>query len=125
MPTALTYPGVYIEEVPSGVRTIAAVSTADTAFVDCFRRGPMNVAVRISSLAEFQRVFGGLDPTSEASYAITQYFLNGGSVAWVVRVSRDPQPAAASLTLRGGSPLENTLTVSGANPGTWARSAEH
>ena len=56
-----TYPGVYIEEVPSGVRTIASVSTADTAFVDCFRRGPMNRAVRITSLADFQRVFGGID----------------------------------------------------------------
>jgi phage tail sheath protein FI len=119
MPTTLTYPGVYIEEVPSGVRTIASVSTADTAFVDCLRRGPMNQAVRVTSLADFQRVFGGLDPTSEASYAIQQYFLNGGSVAWVVRVSRDPQPLAASLTLRGGSPLQNTLTVQAANPGTW------
>ncbi len=124
MPTTLTYPGVYIEEVPSGVRTIASVSTADTAFVDCFRRGPMNRAVRITSLADFQRVFGGLDPTSEASYAIQQYFLNGGSVAWVVRVSREPQPVAASFTLRGGSPLQNTLTAQAANPGTWGNALQ-
>jgi phage tail sheath protein FI len=124
MPATLTYPGVYIEEVPSGVRTIAAVSTADTAFVDCFRRGPMNRAVRITSLADFQRVFGGLDPTSEASYAIQQYFLNGGSVAWVVRVSRDPQPGGATLTLRGGSPLQDTLTVQAANPGVWGNALQ-
>ena len=124
MPTTLTYPGVYIEEVPSGVRTIASVSTADTAFVDCFRRGPMNQAVRITSLADFQRVFGGLDPTSEASYAIQQYFLNGGSVAWVVRVSRDPQPLAASFNLQGGSPLQNTLTVQAASPGTWGNALQ-
>ncbi|HEY3057570.1 MAG TPA: phage tail sheath C-terminal domain-containing protein [Chloroflexota bacterium] len=124
MPTTLTYPGVYIEEVPSGVRTIASVTTADTAFVDCFRRGPMNRAVRITSLADFQRGFGGLDPTSEASYAIQQYFLNGGGVAWVVRVSRDPQPIAASFTLRGGSPLQNTLSVQAANPGIWGNALQ-
>jgi Bacteriophage tail sheath protein len=124
MPPTLTYPGVYIQEVASGVHAIASVSTADTAFVDCFRSGPMNQAVRITSLAEFQRVFGGLDTTSEASYAVQQYFLNGGSVAWIVRVSRDPQPLAASFTLRGGSPLENTLTVQAANPGTWGNALQ-
>src|SRR5689334_16572645 len=124
MPATLTYPGVYIEEVPSGVRAIASVSTADTAFVDCFSRGPMNTAVRITSLADFQRVFGGVDPTSEASYAIQQYFLNGGGVAWVVRVARDPQPAAAGLALRGGSPLQDTLRVEATNPGTWGNALQ-
>src|ERR1051326_1927323 len=124
MPATLTYPGVYIEEVPSGVRTIAAVSTADTAFVDTFRRGPMNRAVRITSLADFQRVYGGLDATSEASYAIQQYFLNGGSIAWVVRVSRDPPPAGAALTLPGGSPPHDTPRVQAANPGTWGNALQ-
>ena len=33
MPATLTYPGVYIEEVPSGVRTITGVATSITAFV--------------------------------------------------------------------------------------------
>jgi hypothetical protein len=84
----------------------------------------MNQAVRITSLADFQRVFGGVDPTSEASYAIQKYFLNGGNVAWVVRVSRDPQPAAAALNLRGGSPLQNTLTVQAANPGIWGNALQ-
>jgi phage tail sheath protein FI len=124
MPATLTYPGVYVEEVPSGVRAIAGVSTADTAFVDSFRRGPMNRAVRITSLAGFQRVFGGVDPTSDACYAIQQYFLNGGSVAWVVRVARDPQPAAAGLALRGGSPLQDTLRVQAASPGTWGNAVQ-
>ena len=80
MPAQLTYPGVYIEEVPSGVHTITGVSTSDTAFIDFFPRGPLGEAVRITSLADFQRTYGGLDPRSEASYAIQQFFLNGGSV---------------------------------------------
>ena len=40
MPAALTYPGVYIEEIPSGVRTITGVATSITAFVGYTQRGP-------------------------------------------------------------------------------------
>ena len=87
MPVSPTYPGVYIEEIPSGVRTITGVSTSVAAFVDYFKRGPMNTAVQIFSFADFEREFGGLDDKSEASYAIQQFFLNGGTQAWVVRVA--------------------------------------
>lgn len=86
MPSSLTYPGVYVEEIPSGVRTIAGVSTSVAAFVDYFKRGPVDKAVQIFSFADFEREFGGLDSASEASYALQQFFLNGGSEAWVVRV---------------------------------------
>src|SRR5712691_9162989 len=98
MPGTYTYPGVYVEEVPSGVRTITGVSTSDTAFVDFFARGQVDDPVRVTSLGDFEREFGGLDSRSEASYAIQQFFLNGGAVAWVVRVTAD-NASAASLTL--------------------------
>ena len=45
MPSALTYPGVYVEEIPSGVRTITGVATSVTAFV-----GACNCACRLSSV---------------------------------------------------------------------------
>ncbi|MCA1553918.1 MAG: phage tail sheath subtilisin-like domain-containing protein [Chloroflexi bacterium] len=123
MPSTLTYPGVYIEEIPSGVRTIVGVSTSDTAFVDFFARGPINRAMRITSFADFERTFGGLDTRSAASYAIQQYFLNGGAVAWVIRVAAgNPQPAR--LTLRGGSPLQNALDVQAANEGVWGQNLQ-
>jgi len=32
MPVQLSYPGVYIEELPSGVRTITGVATSVAAF---------------------------------------------------------------------------------------------
>lgn len=117
MPVSRTYPGVYVEEIPSGVHPIVGVSTSDTAFIDFFARGPVNVATRITSLSDFERTFGGLDTRSEASYAIQQFYLNGGQIAWVVRVG-DMQPA--QLTLQGGSPMQNTLMVQAASPGTWA-----
>jgi phage tail sheath protein FI len=119
----LTYPGVYIEEIPSGVHTITGVSTSDTAFIDFFPRGPLGEAVRITSLAEFQRTFGGVDTRSEASYAIQQFFLNGGAVAWVVRVAAGTF-RSAGLTLTGSSPAQNTLTVTAASPGVWANNLQ-
>jgi hypothetical protein len=55
MPTPYTYPGVYVEENPSGVRTITGISTSDTAFIDFFALGPVDRAVRIGSFADFER----------------------------------------------------------------------
>jgi phage tail sheath protein FI len=92
MPNDFTTPGVYIEEIPSGMHTISGVSTANTAFIDSFKSGPVNQAIQIKSFADFEQEFGGLDPGSEASYAIQQYFLNGGQSAWVIRVDGDATP---------------------------------
>jgi len=69
------------------VRTIVGVSTSIGAFIDYFKRGPINKAVQIFNFGDFERIFGGLDSKSEASYAIQQFFLNGGSQAFVVRVA--------------------------------------
>jgi phage tail sheath protein FI len=118
MPGTYTYPGVYVEEIPSGVRTISGVSTSDTAFVGFFKRGPKDKAKRITSFAEFERVYGGLDSRSEAAYAIQQFYLNGGDIAWVVRVA-DGTPLPSETTLKGGSPPQDTVTIKAANPGEW------
>ena len=83
MPIQLTSPGVYIQEVSSGVRTIAGVATSVAAFVGAAPRGPINKATRIYSFADFERAFGGLAADSEMSYGVRQFFLNGGTDAWI------------------------------------------
>ena len=55
-----TYPGVYVEEIPSGVRTITGVATSITAFIGRAKRGPCNEPTEINNLGDFERVFGGL-----------------------------------------------------------------
>jgi Bacteriophage tail sheath protein len=122
MPTTHTYPGVYIEEIPSGVHAIVGVSTSNTAFVDFFARGKIDQAVEVTSFADFERTFGGLDPRSEASYAIFQYFLNGGQTAFVVRVGSDPKTSEGSLA--GGYGGQETLRVSASSPGEWGNNLE-
>lgn len=127
MPVTPTYPGVYIEEIPSGVHTITGVATSIAAFVDYFTMGPMNEAVQVLSFADFERAFGGLNALSEASYAIQQFFLNGGSEAWVVRVASSdpvgppivPPPAPADATIADSIGGALALTVTAINEGTW------
>src|SRR5215218_7918327 len=124
MPSTYTYPGVYVEEIPSGVRTIAGVSTSDTAFIDFFPRGPMNKAVRVTGMQDFARRFGGDDPSglhplSEASYAIKQYYLNGGQIAWVVRVAGGQPVPAKRVFPAGGSPASGELELEAADSGEW------
>jgi phage tail sheath protein FI len=115
----VTYPGVYIQEVPSDVHTITSVSTSVTAFIDFFREGPMNEAIEIFGMADFQRTFGGLDDRSDASYAIAQYFLNGGGSAYVVRVAAGAKPADAALHAIAPPVNDEVLKAAAANPGAW------
>ncbi|MGH6841218.1 MAG: phage tail sheath family protein, partial [Methylocella sp.] len=98
MPVRPTFPGVYIEEIPSGVRPIAAVATSTAAFIGTFRKGLLNEAVRLLSIADFEREYGGLERSSEASYAVQQFFLNGGTEAWVVRIGQPENDAGLTPT---------------------------
>ena len=86
MPVALTYPGVYVEEIPSGVHTITGVATSITAFIGRASRGPVNRAVTINSLGDFEKGFGGLSTKSSLGFAVRDFFLNGGSQAIIVRL---------------------------------------
>ncbi len=125
MPVRPTFPGVYIEEVPSGVRTIVGVATSVAAFIDYFAHGPMDRAIQIFSFADFEREMGGLDALSEASYAIQQFFLNGGTEAYVIRTGNSfataridllDEAAANSLHVTAGRLIKG---VSVDDPGTW------
>ena len=74
MPSTLTYPGVYIEEIPSGVRTITGVATSITAFIGRALRGSVNDPTVIHGFGDFERQFGGLWVKSTMSYAVKQYW---------------------------------------------------
>lgn len=119
MPVTPTYPGVYIEEIPSGVRTITGVATSIAAFIDYFIKGPVNKAVQILNMGDFNREFGGLDTNSEASYGIQQFFYNGGTGAWVVRVVSG-SVAAAKVEISNTIPAAGVpITVTSISEGEW------
>ncbi len=86
MPVTPTYPGVYVEEIPSGVRTITGVATSITAFLGRAGRAPTDRPVTINSFGDFERTFGGLWSQSALGYAVRDFYLNGGSQAVIVRL---------------------------------------
>jgi uncharacterized protein len=124
MPVTPTYPGVYIQELPSGVHTITGVATSVGAFVDYFSRGPLNTPVQVFSWGDVVKTFGDVDTRSEASFALDQFFRNGGSSAWVVRVTNSATPATTAdvsvNTTATGSTL--ALTMAATSPGAWGNS---
>jgi len=111
VPSALTYPGVYIEEVPSGVRTISGVATSIALFIGWAPRGRVDLAVRIASFADYERAFGGLDLRTPLGYAVRQFFDNGGSDAYIVRLAA-AGAAASTVAI-------DDLTVTANSPGLW------
>ena len=102
-----------VTEGPGADNAIARRPSAVTAFVGRALRGPVNRPVAVRSFAEFQHAFGGLWQPSTLSYAIEQFFENGGQVALVVRVVNGGAPA--TITLPCG---EDTLTLAALSPGS-------
>jgi phage tail sheath protein FI len=120
----VTYPGVYIEEVPSGVRTITGVATSITAFIGRADRGPVNDPVTINSFADYERRFGGLSALSTMSFAVRDFYLNGGSQAIIVRVHNGALTARITLPTESGSlplssPPGDDLWLDASSPGAW------
>ena len=115
MPSSLTYPGVYIDEIPSGVRTITGVATSITAFIGSARQGPTDEPITIFSFADFERLFGGLWVDSPMSYAVQDFYLNGGSQAIIVRLHNGATAATISVPVEGADPL----SLEAASVGAW------
>ena len=125
MPAALTYPGVYVEEIPSGVRTITGVATSITAFIGRATRGPVNRATIVNSFGDFETRFGSLSNDHALGFAVRDFFLNGGGQAVIVRLyhanttnipdSNPPAPPASVRSIAVGD-----LEFVASSPGRWA-----
>ena len=116
MPVATSYPGVYVREIPSGVRTITGVATSITAFVGRAARGPTDRAVVVNSFGDFESMFGGLWLDNALGFSVRDFFLNGGSTAVIVRLY-NADPAAGVLAL---APLDvGALKFIAWTPGKW------
>jgi uncharacterized protein len=113
MPPTLTYPGVYIQELPSSVHSITGVATSIAAFVGYTKSGIDNRAQQVLSFSDFERLYGGLASNSELSYAVSQFFQNGGTQAYVVRTPATSAGAKAASVQFG--PFTFSALSSGLN----------
>jgi uncharacterized protein len=110
----ISYPGVYIEEIPFSGRTIQGVATSTTAFVGGSVRGPTDRPRLVTSFTEFERRFGGLSATFPMGHAVRQFFENGGRRALICRVRgarRGARPTNAEIVERGLPLLDRATEV--------------
>ena len=136
MPATFIDPGVYLEEVPSGARTIEgvttsiagvqiadiasgahtieAVPTSIAAFVGRAGMGPVEQPVRVDSFDAFRRLFGGVDAEMPLTYSVQQFFQNGGADAVIVRLVNDAQVAAIRVATTAAP-----LILEARSPGAW------
>jgi phage tail sheath protein FI len=106
-----------IEEITRGESTITGVATSITAFLGRAISGLVNEPITINNYGDFERQFGGLGVDYPMSYAVRDFYLNGGSQAIIIRLYKDPDTATdktAKLTVDG-------LEMSAKNPGEWGK----
>jgi phage tail sheath protein FI len=111
MSASLTYPGVYIQELPSGQHSITGVATSIAVFIGWAPQGSVAAPVLVENWLEYQTLFGGWDSRGLLGYAVNQFFSNGGTQAYIIRL------ASSALTATGAVVAGFTLYAS--SPGAW------
>ncbi len=123
----LTYPGVYIVEVPPVARAITAAPTSNAAFIGMAEKGPAGKAIAVTSFTEFMDIFGTFttkkamkltdvqgDPNVYLPYAVWAFFQNGGRKCYIIRVAPGAEAATFDVPGDGGT----AFTIKARSPGT-------
>ena len=113
MPVQVSYPGVYVEELPSGSHAITGVPTAITAFIGRAPRGPVDEPITVTSLGNFEQLFGDVTFDYPLTYAVRDFFQNGGSDAIIVRRFKLPAPTPSNNNSNGDNTAPNTKKAGG------------
>lgn len=111
-------PGVYVEEIDNGPRSIEGVGTSTAGFIGMAEKGPIEGAPElVTTFNSFLRIYGGfLSEFTHGEYrflahAVEQFFTNGGTRCYVMRVApEDAKPA---------SKKQGFITATAVNPGKW------
>lgn len=125
MPPRLTYPGVYVVEQASGVRTVTGVATSTALMIGMTQKGPLGRPTPVRTADQFDDTFGDSATYGEMAMQVRQFFLNGGSEAIIVRATATGPAGAdeAAVTLtseagNGASGSEDVLTLTAKDAGT-------
>jgi len=111
----VSYPGVYVQEVPSGVRTIVGVSTSIAVFIGRAKQGPMNEPVLCLNYSDFERVFSSEYAGSDMARAVRLLFQNGGTQCYAMRIADGATQSQVNLRNEGNT--ADVLTVTAKSPG--------
>ena len=119
MPEYLS-PGVYVEEVDSGTKSVEGVSTSTAGFLGETERGPVEPTL-VTSVSEFERTFGSSPRSSDLDVAVDGFFKNGGSRCYVGRVAA-AKPVDVATTTLVDEDRNDVITVEAIGPGAWGSS---
>lgn len=118
----LTAPGVYIDEVSSGVRPIEVAGTSTAAFFGVAERGTIGEVKKIFNFTEFQKEYGHfLTDGHYLAHGVYQFFNNGGGACYIGRVARGAETAEVTVLDRADTP-QDSLTFSASSAGAWGNS---
>lgn len=125
MPVETTYPGVYIEELPSASHTVTPAPTSLAVFVayanpfwevpagETRTAPPYDKVIEVQSFGEYEALFGGFFHSpwlpDRLGQAVFQFFENGGSIAYVVALK--PTFYASSTGKKGAEIKAATYTT--------------
>jgi hypothetical protein len=110
----VSYPGVYVQEIPSGVVSISGVSTSIAAFIGMAKRGPMLRPTRVLGFKDYERIFSEDPSQGEMTEQVRQFFINGGEQAYITRVADGAQEASVPLENEAG---DTVLTLTSRDAG--------
>ncbi|NTV42106.1 MAG: phage tail protein, partial [Syntrophobacteraceae bacterium] len=114
MPIKPTYPGVYIEEIPSGVRTITGVSTSIGLFVGRTKQGTLKKPTLCLNFTDFVRTFSADTTSGDMPRQVRLFFENGGTQCYVMRIANGATAATVTLKSEAGS---DVLVLTAKNAG--------
>jgi uncharacterized protein len=98
----VSYPGVYIQDIPSGFNAISGVSTSIAMFVGMTKRGPLLQPTRVLGFKDYERVFSADTSQGELTDQVRLFFINKGEQAFIVRIAEGAQEASVNLRNAAG-----------------------
>lgn len=116
MVASVSYPGVYVQELASGVRTIVGVGTSIGMFLGRAKMGELNKPIQCLSYEDYVRYFSPDYADSDLGRAVKLFFANGGTQCYAMRIDRGAQ--ASAVTLRTEAKTD-TLKVEARSAGTF------
>lgn len=118
-------PGVTIQTaVRVGPNATSSVETSQMFVVGKTARGPSGVAKLVTSLEEFEQIFGGYASYSYVHPTLQTFFEEGGTRAYVSRVvgtQAGTPPTTGTLALLGAASAAS-FSVTANGPGAWSAS---
>ena len=123
MPVSPTYPGVYVQEVPSGVRTIAGVATSIAMFIGRAKSGPIGQPVRCLNYSDFARTFGEDTTYGDLGNQMKLFFANGGTDCYVMRIAKGAISSQVDLENESGSVVLTLRAKDGGSDGDFVRAS--